>query len=54
MDALTLINERLDRIEDKVDMLLAFKWKNVGGILVFNFILMATIGVATILYSRGG
>lgn len=62
---LDLINERLDRMEDKfylktdrievkVDELLAFKWKGVGGIMVFNFILMATIGVATIYFSRGG
>jgi hypothetical protein len=37
--ALQMIIERVDRIENKVDTLLEFKWKVVGGTILASLVL---------------
>lgn len=39
MGPLEMIHARLDRMEDKIDKMLAFKWQIVGGTFVVSIIL---------------
>lgn len=49
-----LINERMNRLEEKVDMILSFKWQIVGASIALSVVLTTAINVAAILISKGG
>jgi hypothetical protein len=49
-----LINERMNRLEEKVDKILAFKLQIIGGSVVLSFILTVALNIAAIIYSKGG
>lgn len=42
-------NRKFEKLEHKIDLLLEFKWKAMGGILIFNFLVMAGL---TILFGK--
>lgn len=38
-------NQRLERMEHKIDSLLEFKWKAAGGLTIFNVIVIAVLQI---------
>ena len=46
------LNERLERLERKVDLLLEFKWKTEGKQFVFSAIIAAVVSIAVAFISR--
>lgn len=49
-----LINERMNRLEDKVDKILSFKWQIIGGATVISLALTLAVNIIAIIYSKGG
>jgi hypothetical protein len=47
-----IILARLDKLEEKLDMLLEFKWKVVGGTLIMSLILTAVFQMFIALAER--
>lgn len=52
MNTIELLNARLDRIEEKVDKILAFKWQIIGGSIVLSFALTLATNAAAIYFSK--
>lgn len=50
---LKLITERMDRMEDKIDVLLEFRWKIVGGTIVVSAVAGVIIQVG-LFFLKGG
>lgn len=48
----TETNKRLDRIEVKLDTLLAFKWQIIGGSMFLSAILAVTIQLLSLYWSK--
>ncbi len=42
-DLITYLDKRLDRIEDKVDHLIKFKWQIIGGSAAVSFIVSVVL-----------
>lgn len=52
MDTIEILNARLDRIEEKVDMILAFKYQVIGGSLMLSIFITLAINIAAIIFSK--
>lgn len=48
----TLINERMNKMEEKIDKLLQFKWQIIGGTLVTSTVLTVICQVAIAIYKH--
>lgn len=51
--AFDLLLARLERIENKVDLLFAFKWQIIGGSVVMSFIIATVISIIAAYISKG-
>jgi hypothetical protein len=47
---ITYLIERVEKIDDKVDRLLQFKWQIIGGSVVMSAILAVIIQIAAVVF----
>lgn len=45
-------NDRLEKIDDKLGELLAFKWQMFGSVMLGSFVLTVSINIAVIVFSK--
>lgn len=54
MDPMEMIHARLERLEDKIDRVLAFKWQIIGGSVVLSVMVTIAFQIISIIQSKGG
>lgn len=47
-----LINERMNRIEEKVDRILSFKWQIVGASVALSAMLTIAVQIVAIIFTK--
>jgi tetrahydromethanopterin S-methyltransferase subunit G len=46
------IEQRFNRIDDKLDQVVSFRWQIIGGSLALSSVLSVVIAIVTIYYTR--